>query len=63
MKLITIKRITKQEKRYTEEIGMLNARVTYIKQTFLNIPIRTLHSYRETYYGEVKDCCECVLSR
>lgn len=53
MKLITIKRITKQEKRYTEEMGMLNARVTYIKQTFLNIPIRTLHSYRETYYGEL----------
>jgi len=62
MKLISIKRSTRKEKRYTEKMGMLTAKVVYIKKTFLNIPFKTLHKYRETYYGEVKDCEECELS-
>ena len=63
MKLISIKRETKPEERFTPKMGLLQTRVTYIKKQFLNIPIKTLHKYRETYYGEVKDCEACNLAR
>lgn len=63
MKLISIKRETKPEERFTPKMGLLQTRVTYIKKQFLNIPIKTLHKYRETYYGEVKDCADCNLAR
>ena len=63
MKWITIKRETKEEKRYTPKMGELLTKVTYIRKVFLNIPIKTVHKYRETYYGEVKDCEACNLSR
>ncbi|KPM31391.1 Hypothetical protein I595_2658 [Croceitalea dokdonensis DOKDO 023] len=62
MKIISIKRKTKKERRYTKKMGMFLARVTYIKTYVLGIPVRTLHKYRETYYGEVKDCDQCTLS-
>ncbi len=62
MKLIKIKRTTKKEKRFSNQMGILTAKVTYVKKTVLNIPIKTLHKYRETYYGEVKDCESCRLS-
>ena len=62
MGLITIKRHTKVEKRFTPKMGELFTNVTYIKQRFLNIPYKTLHKYRETYYGEIKDCEECSLA-
>jgi hypothetical protein len=62
MKLIGVKRKTKKEKRYTPKMGILTTRVVYIKKTVLSIPIATLHKYRETYYGEVKDCKDCRLS-
>ena len=61
MKLIQVKRKTKLENRFAPKMGRLNARVTYIKKQFLGIPIKTLHKYRETYYGEVKDCEDCVI--
>ncbi|GFZ92545.1 hypothetical protein GCM10011531_25350 [Aquaticitalea lipolytica] len=63
MKLISIKRETKLEKRFAPEMGLLKTKVTYIKKEFLKIPVKTLHKYRETYYGEVKDCSECNLTR
>lgn len=63
MKLIKVKRTTKQEKRFSEKMGMLNAKVTYVKKTFVNIPIQTIHKYRETYYGKVKDCKDCVIEQ
>ncbi|GGH41131.1 hypothetical protein GCM10011364_11750 [Mangrovimonas yunxiaonensis] len=63
MKLITVKRETKEEKRYTPKMGELFTKVTYIKKRFLSIPFKTLHKYRETYYGEVKDCQACRLAR
>ncbi|TCK67496.1 hypothetical protein DFQ05_1272 [Winogradskyella wandonensis] len=63
MKLISIKRETKTEKRFSPRMGKLYTNVTYIRKQFLNIPIKTLHKYRETYYGEVKDCQDCVLTR
>jgi len=63
MKLIQVKRETKQENRFGPKMGQINARVTYIKKHFLGITIKTLHKYRETYYGEVKDCEDCILAK
>ena len=62
MKLVSVKRQTKIEKRFTEKMGMFTTSVIYIKKTFLNVPFKTLHKYRETYYGEVKDCADCRIS-
>ncbi|WP_296312803.1 hypothetical protein [Winogradskyella sp. UBA3174] len=61
MKIIDIKRKTKTEKRYSKKMGELLTKVTYIKKRFLGLPIKTLHKYRETYYGEVKNCDDCVI--
>lgn len=62
MNLVSVKRKTKSEKRFTEKMGMFTTQVVYIQKTFLNIPFKTLHKYRETYYGEIKDCEDCILS-
>lgn len=61
MKIIYIKRETKYEKRFSMKMGELTTKVTYIKKYMLGMPIKTLHKYRETYYGEVKDCNDCML--
>lgn len=63
MKLITVKRETQTEKRFTPKMGELLTKVTYVKKQFLSIPFKTLHKYRETYYGEIKDCEACELAR
>ncbi len=63
MKLITVKRQTKDEKRHTPKMGELLTKVTYIRKQFLSVPYKTLHKYRETYYGEIKDCEACNLAR
>ena len=63
MKLIRVKRKTKKEKRYATKMGILYTQVTYIKKVIIGLPVKTLHKYRETYYGEVKDCESCVLSK
>ncbi len=63
MKLITVKRATQIEKRFTPKMGELRTKVTYIKKQFLSIPFKTVHKYRETYYGEIKDCESCELAR
>ncbi len=62
MKLSKIKRETKYEKRYSVKMGELTTQVTYIKRYIMGLPFRTLHKYRETYYGEVKDCKDCNIS-
>lgn len=62
MKLVRVKRKTRYEKRFSPQMGKLSAKITYIKKYFLNIPIATLHKYRETYYGEVKDCKDCKIT-
>ena len=41
---------------------MLTTKVVYIQKTLLNVPVKTLHKYRETYYGEIKDCDDCRIS-
>ncbi len=61
MKIIYIKRETTYEKRYSIKMGELTTKVTYIKKYLLGLPVKTLHKYRETYYGEVKDCNDCML--
>lgn len=61
MKLIYIKRKTQTENRFSPGMGRLITKVTYIRKYFLGLPFKTLHKYRETYYGNVKDCDECNL--
>lgn len=61
MKILQVKRKTTYEKRYTIKMGELTTKVTYIKKYVLGLPVKTLHKYRETYYGEVKDCNDCML--
>ncbi|NJX15596.1 hypothetical protein ABI125_11010 [Tamlana crocina] len=61
MKILYIKRNTKYEKRYTSKMGELTTKVTYIKRYVLGLPVKTLHKYRETYFGEVKSCDDCML--
>ena len=62
MKIVQVKRNTEYEKRYSPKMGELTAKITYIRQYVLGIPVKTLHKYRETYYGEVKDCRDCVIN-
>ena len=61
MKLLYIKRKTRTENRFTPKMGRLITKVTYIRKYFLGLPVKTLHKYRETYYGEVKNCDDCHL--
>jgi len=61
MKFIQIKRKTINEKRYSLKMGQLDTKVTYIKKYMFGMPVKTLHTYRKTYYGEVKDCNDCSL--
>jgi hypothetical protein len=63
MKFIYVKRKTRTENRFSPKMGRLIARVTYVNKYFLGVPIKVLHKYRETYYGEVKDTKDCDLLR
>ncbi|MCX2681122.1 hypothetical protein OOZ15_14315 [Galbibacter sp. EGI 63066] len=62
MAFVKIKRKTRLERRYSKKMGNINVKVTYIKKQLLGIPFKTIHKYRETYYGTVKDCEDCVLT-
>lgn len=61
--MIGIKRKTKVEPRYHRKMGRLRVGVTRIQKTFLGIPFKTVHKYRETYHGRIKDCEDCKLSK
>jgi hypothetical protein len=61
MKIVYIKRQTNYEKLHTVKMGELTTKVTSIKKYFFGIPLKTLHKYRETYYGQVKDYDDCML--
>ena len=63
IKLCYVKRKTKIENRYSENMGRLITNVVYIKKYFIGIPIKTIHKYRTTYYGEVKGVDECDLKK
>ena len=58
-KPIQVKRNTKEELRFHPKMGALSTRVTRIQKTLFGFPIKTLHKYRETYSGRVKDCNDC----
>jgi hypothetical protein len=53
MKIVQVKRRTEYENRYSPKMGELSAKTRYIRMYVLGVPIKTLHKYRETYYGEV----------
>lgn len=61
--MFKVKRKTKSENRYHPKMGRLRCLVTRIQKTFLGFPFTTLHEYRETYYGEVKDTKDCKLEK
>jgi len=61
MKIIYIKRETNSEKRYSVKMGELTTKVTSIKKYLLGFPIKTIHEYRRTYYGQVKNTKDCML--
>ncbi|MCJ7468278.1 MAG: hypothetical protein MUO53_16480 [Maribacter sp.] len=61
MKFLYVKRKTKTEKRYSFTMGELTTKVTYIKKYLAGIPLKTIYKYRETYYGNVKNCKDCNL--
>ncbi|KJD32780.1 hypothetical protein PW52_14975 [Tamlana sedimentorum] len=61
MKIISVKRNTTYQKIHTIQMGELTTKVTSIKRYLFGWPIKTLHKYRETYYGEVKDTKGCML--
>jgi len=64
MKFIKVKKKSRFENRYHKSMGMVKCRVTRIKYYLFGIiPLKTIHSYRETYYGEVKDIEDCKLSK
>ncbi len=63
MKAISVARQTRNELRFTPKMGSLDTKVTYIRKRLFGIPYRTLHKYRQTYYGEIKDCTDCSLDR
>lgn len=43
-------------------MGAIKVRVTRVKKKFLGVPVKTVHEYRETYHGKVKDCKDCDLA-
>jgi|TARA_Y100000389_G_scaffold152002_1_gene151868 hypothetical protein len=61
--MIRIRRTSRYEDMYHPNMGYLVANVVRIQKTFLGFPFKTLHKYRETYYGEIKDVKDCVLSK
>ena len=62
--ILKVKRKTKKETRTSKRMGRLITYVTRIKlYLFGIIPIKQLHAYRGTYYGEVKDLKKCNIDR
>lgn len=64
MNLLKVKRKTETQTRFTKQMGALSCQVTSIWITLLGlIPLKRLHVYRDTYYGEVKDLEDCNLNK
>lgn len=62
--ILKVKRKTRLENRYSRKMGRLKVPVTRIRvYLFGIIPLKTIHEYRETYYGEVKSLEKCRLSK
>lgn len=54
MKFFYIKRRSVVREIYRTRVGLLNSKVTSVTKYFLGIPIKKVHTYKQTYYG-VKD--------
>lgn len=63
IKIVTVKRKTSQENRYSKKMGRLVTNVTKVKLYFMFIPIKTFYKYRDTYYGEIKELEDCDLDK
>ena len=64
LNLIKIKRKTDTELRYHRNMGECRFKVVRIQKTLLGLfPIKTIHKYRETYHGKMKDCEDCIISK
>ncbi|CAI9429899.1 Uncharacterised protein [Candidatus Ornithobacterium hominis] len=62
LKPLKIKRKTTNEVRFHPKMGALSTKVTKIQRTLYGIPFETLHKYRETYSGKMKDVEDCKVS-
>jgi len=62
IKLVSIRRKSKFESRFHPQMGHLITKVTRIQRAIFGLPYQTLHKYRETYFGQIKDCEECKVS-
>lgn len=63
MKLLKVLRKSTFENRFSPKMGRLISKVTRIKLLLLGIPIKTIHEYRDTYYGKVKDVEDCDIEK
>ena len=61
--LFSVKRKTEYENRYHKNMGRIKVRVTKVYLTFIGIPYKLMHHYRETYHGKVKDYTACDLAK
>lgn len=62
--ILKTKRKTKWETRHNKDMGTLITTVTRIKlYLFGLIPIKTIHEYRETMHGNIKDLEDCNLTK
>ena len=61
MKFIYIKRNSVVKEVYRTRVGLLNSKVTSITKYFMGIPIKQLHTYKQTYYGRKNNAVEGML--
>lgn len=52
MKFFYLKRNTTLEESQTNRLGKMNTKITQIKKYVLGFPIKTLRTYKETYYRD-----------
>lgn len=62
-KIVHISRKSRLENRYHPDMGRICIQVTRIRKHYFGIPLKTIHKYRETYSGEVKDTSDCVIAK
>lgn len=64
MKILKVKRKSRYENRYHENMGLLICKVVKIQLLLFNfIPVKTYYQYRETYNGEIKELKNCQLHK
>lgn len=63
LSMINIKRESKYETVYHPNMGRLTVMVTRIYKCIMGFKTKKLYEYRETYFGEVKETKNCVLSK